>query len=188
MSGRENLYFIAIIPPDEICEAVTSIKQDFADRFKSKKALKVVPHVTLKAPFKFPDQDHIALLRWFALTPVSVHPFKQQLKDFSCFANKRNPVIFIEPVMNESLAMLQKNVITHFIKAFGKNQVAQNEFKFNPHMTVAYHDLLFSQFKMAWEEYETKKFEAIFEVNNFQLLQHDGKKWNGIKEFRLQEQ
>ena len=186
MSEPGNLYFIAIIPPDEICKAITTVKQDFADRFKSKKALKVVPHITLKAPFKFPVQEQTSLLRWFALTPVSVHPFQQELKDFGCFTNKRNPVIFIEPVMNESLALLQKNVVKHFIKAFGKNQVAQNEFRFNPHMTVAYRDLLFPQFKTAWEEYETKEFEAIFEVNKFHLLQHDGKKWNSIREFALQ--
>src|SRR6476469_4906537 len=186
MIERSNLYFIAIIPPDEICQAVTIVKQDFADRFESSRALKIIPHITLKAPFKFPVEDHTALLRWFALTPASVHTFKQELKNFGCFANKRNPVIFIEPVMNESLAVLQKNVINHFIKAFGKNQVAQNEFKFNPHMTVAYRDLLFSQFKIAWEEYETKKFQTIFEVNSFHLLQHDGKKWNSIKGFVLQ--
>jgi 2'-5' RNA ligase len=185
MNLQTNLYFIAIIPPGEICEAVTRIRQDFADRFNSNKALKVVPHITLKAPFKFHAGDQAALLRWFALTPVSVHPFKQELKDFDCFSNKRNPVIFIKPVMNVSLAMLQENVIHHFIKAFGKNQVAQNEFKFNPHMTVAYRDLLFPQFKAAWAEYETKKFEAIFEVNSFHLLQHDGKKWNSVKEFAL---
>jgi 2'-5' RNA ligase len=187
MSESQKLYFIAIIPPDEICEAVTTVKQDIADRFKSKKALKVIPHVTLKAPFKFPANEHTELFRWFASTPASVRPFRQELKDFGSFTNKRNPVIFIEPVVNESLATLQKNVINYFIKTFGKNQVAQNEFKFNPHMTVAYGDLLFPQFKIAWEEYETKKFEAIFEVNSFHLLQHDGKKWNSIKEFALKE-
>src|SRR5438105_3041247 len=132
MSEPSNLYFIAIIPPNKICESITTIRQEFADRFKSKKALKVIPHITLKAPFKFTAQDHMALLRWFALTPVSVHPFQQELKNFGCFANKRNPVIFIEPVINELLATLQKNVVGHFIKSFGKNQVAQNELKFNP--------------------------------------------------------
>jgi 2'-5' RNA ligase len=186
MSESSNLYFIAIILPDEICKVVTTIKQDFAERFQSKRALKIIPHITLKAPFKFPTHDHTSLLRWFALTRVSVHPFQQELKDFESFPNKRNPVIFIQPIMNDSLAMLQKNVVNHFIESFGKSQVAQNEFKFNPHVTVAYRDLLFQQYKTAWEEYKTKKFEAGFEVNSFHLLQHDGKKWNSIKEFALQ--
>lgn len=185
MNTKANLYFIAIIPPQEIREAVTEIKKDFAERFKSSKALRVILHITLKAPFKFPSEQHTELLRWFALTPVTVNSFQQELKDFGRFANKRNPVIFIEPVMNESIKQLQKNVLNHFIKSFGKEQVAQNEYKFNPHMTVAYRDLQYHQFKIAWEEYQSKKFQATFEVNSFHLLQHDGKQWNSVKEMRL---
>ena len=49
MSARANLYFIAIIPPQEICEAITAIKQDFAERFKSSKALKIIPHNHFKS-------------------------------------------------------------------------------------------------------------------------------------------
>jgi 2'-5' RNA ligase len=185
MNSKSNLYFIAIIPPQEICEAITAIKHDFAERFKSSKALRVIPHITLKAPFKFPAEKHTEVLRWFTSTNITVNSFQQELKDFGSFANKRNPVIFIEPLMNESLKTLQKNILSHFIKEFGKEQVAQNEYKFNPHMTVAYRDLLYHQYKMAWEEYQSTKFEATFEVNSFHLLQHDGKKWNSIKEFVL---
>ena len=185
MSQRENLYFIPIIPPQKILEAVTEIKQDFAERFKSSKALKVIPHITLKAPFKFPAEKHAEILRWFASTNVATNSFQQELKDFGSFANKRNPVIFVEPVMNESLKALQRNIISHFTREFGKEQVAQNEHKFNPHMTVAYRDLIYQQYKTAWEEYQSKKFEATFKVSLFHLLQHDGKQWNSIKEFML---
>lgn len=188
MNTKANLYFIAIIPPPEIREAVTAIKKDFAERFKSSKALRVIPHITLKAPFKFPAEQHTELLRWFALTPVTVNSFQQELKNFGSFANKRNPVIFIEPVINKSIKQLQKNVLNHFIKSFGKEQVAQNEYKFNPHMTVAYRDLLFNHFNIAWEEYKAKNFEAVFEVNSFHLLQHDGKKWESVKEIELKKE
>src|SRR5690242_747937 len=120
MSTKANLYFIAIIPPKEIGDAVTAIKKDFADRFKSTRALKVIPHITLKAPFKFPAEKHTEILRWFASASITVNSFQQVLKNFGSFANKRNPVIFIEPVMSESLKTLQKNVINHFMKEFGK--------------------------------------------------------------------
>lgn len=185
MNSKANLYFIAIIPPQEIREAITAIKQDFAERFKSSKALKVIPHITLKAPFKFPAEKHTELLRWFASTNVTTNSFQQELKDFGSFANKRNPVIFIEPVMNESLKTLQRNVLNHFINELGKEQVAQNEYKFNPHMTVVYRDLTYHQYKIAWEEYQSKKFEATFEVRSFHLLKHDGKKWESVKEVML---
>jgi 2'-5' RNA ligase len=185
MNSKANLYFIAIIPPAEIRKAITQIKKDFVEQFKSSKAQRVIPHITLKAPFKFPAEKHTEVLRWFASTNIAVNSFQQELKDFGSFANKRNPVIFIEPVMNESLKTLQKNILNHFIKEFGKEQVAQNEYKFNPHMTVAYRDLLYHQYKIAWEEYQLKKFKAIFEVSSFHLLQHDGKKWENIKEVML---
>jgi len=185
MTAKTNLYFIAIIPPEEIREAITEIKKDFADRFKSSKALRVIPHITLKAPFKFSEEKHTEVLRWFSSMNVAVSSFQQELKDFGSFANKRNPVIFVEPAMNQSLKTLQRNVINNFIKEFGKEQVAQNEYKFNPHMTVAYRDLMYHQYKIAWEEYQSKKFEATFEAGSFHLLQHDGKKWNGVKEFVL---
>src|SRR5215471_5045375 len=100
MTAKTNLYFIAIMPPKEISEQVTEIKKDFAERFNSSKALRVIPHITLKAPFKF--SDHTELLRWFALTPVATQSFQQELKNFGSFSNKRNPVIFVEPVMNDS--------------------------------------------------------------------------------------
>src|SRR5690349_10736782 len=130
MSRSENLYFIAIIPPQQIQEIVTEIKQDFAERFKSSKALKVIPHITLKAPFKIPAEKHTEVLRWFASTSITVNSFQQTIKNFGSFVNKRNPVIFIEPVMSESLKTLQRNVINHFMKEFGKEQIAQNEYKF----------------------------------------------------------
>ena len=35
-------------------------------------------------------------------------------------------------------------------------------------------------FTTAWQEYKSKKYEAIITVNDFHLLQHDGKKWSVI--------
>lgn len=188
MTGqKQNLYFIAIVPPADVRESITVIKQDLANRFSSKKALRIIPHITLKAPFRFTGNNEEELLRWFALTPVGVHPFLQELKDFGSFPSKRNPVIFIEPRVNESLLSLQKTIQTHFVRTFGKEQVAQNEYHFSPHITVAYRDLMFHRFKEAWQEYRDKKFMAAFNVSSFHLLQHDGQQWNTLREFFLPE-
>jgi hypothetical protein len=42
---RQNLYFIAIIPPGKICDDVEVFKKDFAGRFGAKEALKNVAHI-----------------------------------------------------------------------------------------------------------------------------------------------
>lgn len=180
MSNAQQLYFIAIIPPDDICSEVTTIKQDFATRFASKRALRVVPHITLKAPFKiFGDQEQ-QLLEWFSAMPVTINSFQQELKNFGAFPNKRNLVIFIDPILNNALQLLQKEIIANFKIKFNSIPLANNETRFHPHVTVAYRDLTYSNFIEAWKEYEQKKFEAKFQVNGFHLLQHDGKRWNSV--------
>jgi 2'-5' RNA ligase len=65
MLQKENLYFIAIIPSPAICDEITVFNQEFADRFSCRAALKLIPHVTLKAPFKLAPSQRNQLLGWF---------------------------------------------------------------------------------------------------------------------------
>jgi 2'-5' RNA ligase len=185
MTERQNLYFIAIIPPQGVCNEITAFKNDFANRFNSVKALKVVPHITLKAPFKLPTVEHAALLDWFQKLYINLYPFAIELKDFGAFHNSRSPVVFVNPIMNASLYSLQGEVLKSFIAAYPDVPIPFPELKFFPHITIAYRDLQPQMFKKAWEEYSEKKFEATFEVVNFHLLQHDGKKWNIISTYPL---
>lgn len=173
-----SLYFVAIIPPQQVCDAIIPVKLDFKERFNSRHALRLVPHITLKAPFSSPE--HHTVTDWFSNIPAGVSPFAQELKNFNCFANKRNPVIFIEPVLNEALKQLQRNIVLDFKKHFPAVPAPQNEVSFHPHMTVGYRDLSYENFGMAWNEYREKKFEATFMVENFCLLQHNRKQWNII--------
>src|SRR4029077_20077576 len=96
----ENLYFIAIIPNEEICVEIESFKLDFAEHFESRHALRVIPHITLKAPFKLADSKHADLLNWFKKLFISTKPFQIELKNFGAFHNKNNPVVYVQPIMN----------------------------------------------------------------------------------------
>lgn len=185
MAERQNLYFIAIIPSQEVCNEITAFKNDFANRFNSVKALKVVPHITLKAPFKLPAIEHAALLEWFQELYINLYPFTVEVKDFGAFHNSRSPVVFVNPVMNASLYSLQKELLKNFIAAYPDVFIPDLELKFLPHITIAYRDLQPQMFKTAWQEYSEKKYSASFEVVNFHLLQHDGKKWNIISTYPL---
>ena len=79
---KQHLFFIAIILPAEICDAITEFKREVADRFQSKAALKLVPHITLKAPFKLLPADSVGVINWFETMPVTIQPFEQKLQDF----------------------------------------------------------------------------------------------------------
>lgn len=181
----QNLYFIAIIPPKSIGEEVTAFKNDFAENYNSSKALRVLPHITLKAPFKLDATKHNEILKWFESLSVFTAPFDIQLKDFGTFDNKNNPVIFVNPVINKELEDLQKEIIQGFEKQYPGIPVSYIEKKFHPHMTVAYRDLEREEYEKAWQVYKEKQYSTIFAANSFFLLQHDTRQWNTIAEFKL---
>lgn len=180
------LYFIAIIPPNEVCDEITDFKKDIAARFESKAALRILPHITLKAPFQLPASDRESVLHWFQNGIISVSPFVQELKNFGSFKKGRTPVMFVKPVMNDGLHQLQKEVLTNFVDHFSGEQVMKSETDFHPHITIGYRDLRPSMFKQAWAEYRPKQYSATFTVTGFHLLQHDGHVWNSISNFALQ--
>ncbi|HYK44818.1 MAG TPA: 2'-5' RNA ligase family protein [Parafilimonas sp.] len=182
------LYFIAIIPPKEVCDEITDFKKDIATRFESKAALRIIPHITLKAPFQLPASDHDRVLDWFQKAVISVSPFVQELKNFGSFKNGRSAVIFVKPEMNNGLDQLQKEVLTNFVDHFSAEQVMKSETDFHPHITIGYRDLRPSMFKQAWAEYRLKQYSAAFTVTSFDLLQHDKHVWNSISNFVLPDQ
>jgi len=183
----ENLYFIALIPKKTLRENITAFKQDFANRFNSRVALKVYPHITLKAPFKLPPDKHSYLLNWFSGLNISQKPFLIQLKDFGSFPNSKTPVVYIDPVSNTELSFLQVKIMLSFISNIS-DIVTKADIEFKPHVTIAYRDLTPEMFAKAWQEYQRKKFDALFEVDAFYLLQHDAKKWNIIATYSLSQE
>ena len=181
---KENLYFIALIPKRELREKINAFKQDFAIRFNSSKALKVYPHITLKAPFKCSENAHKELVKWFNDLHIRQKKFSVELKNFGAFHNKKSPVVYVHPTLNKELKFMQKEIIASFSSLF-PGDIHSVDIDFNPHVTVAYRDLEPVMFEKAWEEYKSKPFNADFEVDAFYLLQHDTKKWNIIATYNL---
>lgn len=175
---RGNHYFIAIIPNSTVCKEIESFKTDFAEHFDSRQAQKVMPHITLKAPFKLQASRHDELVQWFQEPFPYPCPFQAGLKNFSAFFNRYNPVVYVDPILHPSLLSLQKNIITNFQFAFPEINISDLEFRFQPHITIAYRDLSPENFEKAWMKYKMMEYEAFFDVNDFHLLQHDTKKWN----------
>ena len=175
----DNLYFIAIIPKRELRYKIHLLKEDFAARFNSRKALKVYPHITLKSPMKCPAEEHDNLLSWFKTSIIDETSFAIELKDFGAFHNKSNPVVFVNPVESKALRLLQKQIVSS-LKSLMPQYITPVDEHFHPHMTIAYRDLSPDNFEQAWLEYRDKKFSDIFEIDAVHLLQHDTRKWNII--------
>jgi len=182
---QENLYFVALIPHDAVSGEVTEFKNDIALNYNSSKALRTMPHITLKAPFKLLEREHKNLLEWFANLRPRMESFTVELQDFGSFPNKDNPVIYVKPLMTSSLERLQKTILTSFENAYPDIFIPYTERNFHPHMTIAFRDLTPEQYERAMDSYQHKKYSAFFKADKFCLLQHNGKQWNVILEHSL---
>ncbi len=185
MTGKQSMYFIAILPPGDVSDELDGFKHDFADRFNSRSALRIQPHITLKAPFHLPSGKQPELLDWFLRLDFPVPAFEQELRDFGFFPRVRKPVIFVQPVLNPSLIAVQKHILFRIKEAFPSLSPSEYELAFHPHITIAYRDLKPSMFRAAWEEYGSKRYGALFTVNQVTLLRHEGEKWQVLTQTAL---
>jgi 2'-5' RNA ligase len=185
MANMLNRYLIAIIPPEDINEQIRRFQLDMAERFQSSKALKNVPHITLKAPFQIDNEEHTKVVKWFELLQTDVAPFTVELNGFGNFSNSARPVIYGKPVKNLVLDRLQKELMQQFASAFPGIKIAHTEKEFSPHITIAYRDLTPEFFTKAWSAYEVMSFDARFPVNGFYLLHHDGNSWKMVCKYNL---
>lgn len=161
-----KLYFIAIYPPSSVIEDIRFFKEDLAKNYNNSKALKNEAHITLFPPFSREITMETDIITAFQKIDTHIAPFKLTLNGFGCFPNPKNPVLFVQPEVNEHLSLLHSKVKERF------NFIKHT---FNPHVTVGYRDLTFENFERAWENYEHKEYTTTFLVDNIQLLRHDGK-------------
>lgn len=181
---KDSLYFIAIIPPAELQNEITQIKNEFAANFSSRHALKTFPHITLQPPFRLlPEQEveiHLQLQEFFS----DVKPFKVVLKNFGCFDRRKSKVIYISVEHNKTLALLHGKLV-HFLRKELKFSDKEASYMFHPHITIAHRDLSDNEFEQAWKIYKDKIFCASFIVSTIELLKHNYRQWQVLGEYRI---
>ncbi len=177
----KSLFFIALLPPKEIQQDITDIKQHFAQVYDSRAALKSPPHITLQPPFGWEMANLADLstgLQNFAQVQKAI-PI--QLQGFGAFIPK---VIYLQPSKTPELLALQTA-----LQAYTEDEFKMAKTKtrsFSPHITVAFRDLTKANFRQAWEIFEKREFATEFVVYHLTLLLHNGNKWEICQEFPFQ--
>lgn len=168
------LYFIAIVPPEEIASEITKIKEYFAENHRSKHALKSPPHITFHMPFWWKNKREEELINFMQSFCKDKKAFQVTLHNFNSFGKR---VIFVDVEKNEAMEDLY-NQLTHAIKKNLQitNQAYQDR-PFHPHMTVAFKDLRPSEFNSAWPLFAEKQLHFSFNVDHLALLKHNGQRW-----------
>ncbi|MDJ0660275.1 MAG: 2'-5' RNA ligase family protein [Crocosphaera sp.] len=180
--GSKKRFFIALLPPENVQEEATKIKEYFKEVYNSKAALKSPPHVTLQPPFEWYMEALPQLIQELNHFSASQQPFSMTLNGFAAFKPR---VIYINVFKTSELLTIQKLLMSHLESSLNiVHQVSKNR-PFSPHLTVGFRDLTKSKFYQAWSEFETKEIYHEFMVNKITLLIHNGKKWEIHSEYNL---
>ncbi len=171
---KENLYFIAVMPPETIQKEVTDLKFLFKDEYQAKHALKSPPHITLLPPFKWKEDREQELIVALDSFTETCKGFWVRLNGFGAFPPR---VIFINVEENEELNSLFHQILKRFDKIFDIKKLIRNSERFNPHLTLATRDLKRENFQKAWGVFRKRSYDETFFADNVVLLKHNGGFW-----------
>jgi 2'-5' RNA ligase len=177
---REQLYFIAILPPSPILEEIDILKHHFKDKYHSKASLNSPSHITLHMPFEWREEKEGKLINALTTFSENHNSFVLQLENFGCFEPR---VIFINVMKNPLLDALQRELHQTFKRELNLFNAMYRDLPFYPHVTLAFRDLKKPMFYKAWEEFRDKIIEHSFKADRIALLKHDGKAWQVYSEF-----
>ena len=174
-----NEYLLVLDPHEELRNKIISVKNEFADRYRSAYAKFGQPHITLANFLQFQIAED-RLLNRLCIIANNYHPFKVELKDFDSFPSHtifinldsklqvQNLVKAIRPA--QQLMTLNKDNKPHFID--------------NPHLTIA-RKLVPWQYEQAWLEYSQRQFTGRFIAESMLLIKRKAgdKKYQPVQRF-----
>jgi 2'-5' RNA ligase len=167
-------FFIALIPPADVQAEATRLKEYCRDRYHSQAALRSPPHITLQAPFEWPDSDRDRLIQTLAKFQFPVSPVPITLSGFGAFPPR---VIYVNVEPTAELMSLQPALSRYVAATLTITDPRSRSRSFHPHLTIAFRDLKPAAFRRAWSEFEAKAIEFACEIPAITLLVHTGHQW-----------
>ena len=173
----ENLFLVCLIPPLSILEDIDVIRNEISDKYKVYESLKRPAHITLYNPVKISSLEKEKSF-FNALEEASFfESFSQILKGFNSFTPH---TVFIDVERNAYILQLQAQ-IKSALKPLTLLPEKDN-FKFNPHLTIAFKDIKPETYSSIIDEYKDKIFKREFFVDRFSVYKHMDKRWQPYKE------
>ncbi len=176
-----DLWYLAIIPDEEVIEKVDHHRLYAAAHFNSRHALKSPPHITLFPPFRLSEAQINQVTGVIEKYGQKHNQFEVKLQDFDFFPPR---VVYLAVEENEDLIKLQKG-LNQLLREDLKIEADRPDHNFNPHLTIAHRDLNKENFYRALEYFTNQTFEEFFKVEDMVLLRHDGKRWHQWHRFLL---
>jgi 2'-5' RNA ligase len=181
---ESKIYFIALLPNAEIGREIIRLKREFAEKYDARRALLVLPHITIQVPFTANPVLEKTLCPALTEFAASMAPFEVKLHGFGGFSFTKRKVLYINVEKNEGIRHLHQQLMLFLRKEFDFSHMLAR-YGFNPHISLAFRDLSDLEFEMAMEEYRHRTFDACFRVRNLYLLRHTGSSWEVLQKCRL---
>ena len=176
---KKELYFIALIPHNELRDDVRAVKERIRSAHGAGHALKSPAHITLQMPFKRAQADELVIsdeLRDFALGEKC---FRIDLNGFGAFPPKVIYIRITDPDPVIGLHGRLKDVLLSRL-GFMEDEIMRHV---HPHITVATRDLTREAFREAWPGFMNEEFTGQFDVRSIFLLRHNGRNWEVLEEY-----
>lgn len=172
-----NLYFMAILTPEEVSTDITAAKNYIARQYHSEAALKSPPHITLVPPFHFESTRETELFRVTDEFAKENERFDCEIKDYGAFIPR---VIFADILPNKKLEKHYRALNEYLEKTLNLKNRSTRFPTFSPHITVAFKDLSPENFYQAWDEFKARKIHFSFVAKCLAVLKHNGSKWEAV--------
>lgn len=172
-----NMYYIAVVLPKDLDELIIRFKYYMLEKFEAKVGLKSPAHITIVPPFWLHPEKEDGLRSDLDSLARTLQPFRMATKDFSAFKPR---TIYIDVVPSEPLDEVKKKADRYFSERPQYGIKAENR-AFNPHITIATHDLHKAAFAEAWPYFKDREFRKEWTVAGLSLLRHNKKDWDVIQ-------
>ncbi|MEJ5961481.1 2'-5' RNA ligase family protein [Pedobacter immunditicola] len=178
-------YLLVILPDEWVAAETIKMKQYFKDVYGCSKAFSMKPHLTL-TKFIQSEKMEQAIVDDIEKFSRSIKPFDLI---FSGFGHFPRHTVYIN-ILNPSPVV---DIVENFKSGFKQILTCTEQYKpifvTKPHLTIA-RGMKDVQHEQAWLEWENRKFEASFKVEEVVLLKkaiqhdvHDWGKYHSVKTF-----
>jgi 2'-5' RNA ligase len=171
-----NMYFTAIVLPDELNEQILQYKNFMLEKYACRVGLNSPAHITILSPFWMNELVEPELLNGADQLGGQTTPFTIHTTNFSVFEPK---TIFIEVQNNQNLSQL-KTASDNYFKSHSVFKAKIDNRTFHPHITIATRDLHKKSFYEAWDIFKHKNFKEEWTAKGLSILKHNKKNWDVI--------
>ncbi|MGC4035966.1 MAG: 2'-5' RNA ligase family protein [Chitinophagaceae bacterium] len=176
-------YLAVLNPHKELWEKIMSVKEEFAEKYKSDHARWGKPHITLVNFVQYGMMEDRIVSRLNAIA-MAQYPFKVELRDFGSFPSH---TIYINVTTKVPVQELTKTIRAEAQRLMKLNDDNKPHFIMEPHLTIA-RKLQPWQYEKGWLEYSHKNFTGRFIADGMLLLKRPvgDLKYQIVKRFEFQ--